>query len=205
MSAVALLYVAIQVVAQGLLGAALAGDPTPLASAAHVAMGPVGRGMILVGATVSMFGYVSGMTLAVPRMLFAFARDGFLPAPLARVHPRWHTPHLAIAAQIAIVLAIALFGNFEMLAVAANVTILIVYAACALAAIQLRRRGVQGGGVPFQVPLARVAPFLALAVIAWILAGLSFGEWKAAGIILAVAVVVYLVTIPSRRARLAIP
>jgi amino acid transporter len=149
-----------------------------------------------------MFGYVSGMTLAVPRMLFALARDGFLPAPLARVHPRWHTPHLAIAAQTAIVLAIALFGNFEVLAVAANITILIVYAVCALAAIELRRRGVQGGGIPFQIPLTRVAPFLALAVIAWMLSGLAMSEWKAAGIILAVAVVVFVVTIPSRRARL---
>jgi APA family basic amino acid/polyamine antiporter len=205
MSAVALLYVAIQVVAQGLLGDALASDPTPLASAAHVAMGPAGRSMILIGSTVSMFGYVSGMTLAVPRMLFALARDGFLPAPLARVHPRWHTPHLAIAAQVVIVLAIALFGNFEVLAVAANVTILIVYAGCALAAIELRRRGVQGGGVPFQVPFTRVAPFLALAVIAWMLSGLATSEWKAAGIIVAVAVVIFVVTIPSRRARLAVP
>jgi amino acid transporter len=205
LSAVAVLYVAIQVVAQGLLGDALARDPTPVASAAQVAMGPSGRMLILVGSTISMFGYVSGMTLAVPRMLFAFARDGFLPEPLARVHPRWHTPHLAIAAQVLIVLTIALFGNFEVLAVAANVTVLIVYAACALAAIELRRRGIQGGGVPFQVPLTRVAPFLALVVIAWMLWGLSPGEWRAAGIILAAAAGVFVVTLPSRRARLALP
>jgi hypothetical protein len=37
------------------------------------------------------------------------------------------------------------------------------------------------------------------------LSGLATSEWKAAGIILAVAVVVFLVTIPSRRARLAVP
>jgi amino acid transporter len=84
MAVVALLYVAIQLVAQGLLGAALPGDPTPLASAAGVALGPAGRTLILVGSAVSMFAYVSGMTLAVPRMLFAFGRDGFLPGALAR-------------------------------------------------------------------------------------------------------------------------
>ena len=124
MGAVALLYVSVQVVAQGLLGSALAGDPTPLASAATVAMGPAGRTLILVGSVVSMFGYVSGMTLAVPRMLFAFGRDGFLPAPLAAVHPTFRTPHIAIAVQTAIVVMLALFGNFEVLAVAANVTVL---------------------------------------------------------------------------------
>jgi basic amino acid/polyamine antiporter, APA family len=203
MGAVALLYVVIQVVAQGLLGAALASDPTPLASAAPVAMGPAGRSLILIGSTVSMFGYVSGMTLAVPRMLFALARDGFLPAAFARIHPRRHTPHLAIAAQTAIVITVALFGNFEVLAVAANVTILLVYAVCCVAVMELHRRGVQGGGTPFKVPLARVAPPLALVVIAWMLSGLQAGEWKAAGIILVVATLVFVVTIPSRRARLA--
>ena len=202
MAVVALLYVAVQVVAQGLLGAALPGDPTPLASAANVAMGPAGRSLILLGSTVSMFGYVSGMTLAVPRMLFALARDGFLPAALARVHSRWRTPHVAIAAQTAIVLAVALFGNFEVLALAANVTVLIVYAVCCLATMELRRRDVRAGGVPFQVPLAGVAPLLALTVIGWMLWSLEPGEWKAAAVILAAAAIVYLVTIPARRARL---
>jgi APA family basic amino acid/polyamine antiporter len=202
MAAISVLYVVIQIVVQGLLGSALPGDPTPLASAAFAAMGPAGRTLILVGSAVSMFGYVSGMTLAVPRMLYALARDGFLPEPLARIHPRWHTPHLAIAAQTALVIAIALFGNFERLALGANVTVLVVYAMCCLATMELRRRGVQQEGIPFQVPMARVAPALALLVIAWMLSGLTTDEWKAAALILAVAAVVFLVTVPSRRTRL---
>lgn len=201
MGAVALLYVTVQVVAQGLLGAALAGDPTPLASAAAVAMGPTGRTLILVGSVVSMFGYVSGMTLAVPRMLFAFGRDGFLPSSVASVHPTWRTPHVAIAVQTALVVILALFGNFEVLAVAANVTILLVYGACCLAAMELRRRGVVGGGVPFQVPGAAIAPWLALPVIGFLLWGITPREWLAAAIILVVAAIVFAVTMPARRAR----
>jgi amino acid transporter len=201
MGAVALLYVLVQVVAQGLLGPALAGDPTPLASAASAALGPWGRTLILVGSAVSMFGYVSGMTLAVPRMLFAFARDGFLPARLAAVHPRWRTPHLAIAAQTVVVAYLALFGDFEVLAVAANVSVLLVYAACCVAAVELRRRDVRAGGIPFRVPFARVAPWLALAVIAWLLWGLEAREWIAAAAVLAAAGVVYAATLPLRRAR----
>jgi amino acid transporter len=203
MGAISVLYVVIQIVVQGLLGSALPGDPTPLASAAYVAMGPVGRTLILVGSTVSMFGYVSGMTLAVPRMMYALARDGFLPEPLARIHPRWRTPHLAIAAQTVLVISIALFGNFERLAVAANVTILIVYAVCCLAAMELRRQGVQQEGTPFRVPFARVAPALALVVIAWMLSGVTVGEWKAAAVVLSVAAAAFVMTIPSRRARAA--
>jgi amino acid transporter len=203
MSAVALLYVSVQVVVQGLLGRALPGDPTPLASAAALAMGPAGRTLILVGAVISIFGYVSGMTLAVPRMLFAFGRDGFLPAPLAAVHPVWRTPHVAIVVQTVVVVILALFGNFELLAVAANVTVLLMYVACCLAAVELRRRGVQGAGIPFRVPGARVAPWLALGVIGWLLWGLKPMEWLAAALILTVGSVVYAVTIPARRARVA--
>jgi APA family basic amino acid/polyamine antiporter len=201
MGVVAVLYVAVQVVAQGLLGSALAGDPTPLASAAGVAMGPAGRSLILVGSVVSMFGYVSGMTLAVPRMLFAFGRDGFLPSSLAAVHPVWRTPHMAIAVQTALVIVLGLFGIFEVLAVAANATMLIVYAACCFAAMRLRRRGVEGGGVPFRVPGARVAPWLALGVIGWLLWELEPTEWLAAGVILVLATVVFAATRTTRRAR----
>jgi basic amino acid/polyamine antiporter, APA family len=201
MGAVALLYVLIQVVAQGLLGDALAGDATPLASAAAVAMGPSGRTLILVGSVVSMFGYVSGMTLAVPRMLFAFGRDGFLPARLADVHPTWRTPHVAIGVQTVLVVILALFGNFEVLAVAANVTILLVYAACCLAVVELRRRSIEGGGIPFRVPGARVAPWLALAVIGWLLWGLELKEWIAAAVIVLASSVIYAVTRTGRAAR----
>jgi len=137
----------------------------------------------------------------VPRMLFAFGRDGFLPASLATVHPRWRTPHVAIAVQTAIVIAFGLFGIFESLAVAANVTMLIVYAACCVAAVRLRQRGVQGGGVPFRVPGARVAPWLALAVIGWLLWELKPSEWLAAAAIVVAAAIVFLVTRPARRER----
>jgi basic amino acid/polyamine antiporter, APA family len=205
MAVVALLYVSIQLVAQGLLGAALPGNATPLASAANVALGPAGRTLILVGSTVSMFAYVSGMTLAVPRMLFAFGRDGFLPSSLAQVHGNWHTPHVAIVAQTAIVLALALFARFEQLAVAANVTVLLVYGACCLAAAELRRRDVRSGGIPFRVPGGAVVPWLALLVIAWMLWGVRAEEWQAAAVVVAVAAGVYLATARARRARVAHP
>ena len=48
---------------------------------------------------VSIAASISAMVIAGPRVYFAMARDGvFLPLA-ARVHPRYHTPTLAIAAQ----------------------------------------------------------------------------------------------------------
>lgn len=193
------MYVALHLVAQGVLGGALATSPTPLADAAAVALGPWGRTLILVGATISMFGYVSGMTLAVPRALFALARDGFLPRGLAAVHPRFHTPHLAIVAQAVIVLALALTSGFERLAILANLSTLLLYGACALAAFELRRRNVEAGGIPFRVPAAGVVPFLAVASIGWMLTSITWQEWSMVGVVLVIACVVYVVTRVARQ------
>jgi len=200
MIGVTLLYLAVQVVTQGILGPALVGQKTPLAEAAGVAMGEPGKLLILVGSIVSMFGYLSGMTLAAPRMLFAFGRDGFLPSQLALVHSRFRTPYVAIAVQTLIVIIVALTGSFETLAVIANGTILIVYAACCVAVLVLRQRGVQESGEPFRAPLAGVIPVLALLVIAWLLKSLTSDEWKAMLVVIGVAIVAYVASLPSRRA-----
>jgi amino acid transporter len=197
---VALLYVAVQIVSQGILGAGLVDSKTPVADAGGAALGGWGRTLILVGSTLSMFGYVSGMMLAVPRMLYAFARDGFLPRALASVHPRFHTPFWAIAIQTVIVAFLAATGRFEQLAIVANGSVLLVYAACCLATVELRRRDVRAAGAPFHVPGARFVPWLALAVIVALLATLKAGEWLGVVAVVALAVPIYVL-----RARRSIP
>jgi len=64
----------------------------------------------------------------------------------------------------------------------------------------LRRRGVQESGTPFRAPLAGAIPILALAVIVWLLKSLTPNEWKAVLVVVGLAIVVYGVTLPSRRA-----
>ena len=83
--------------------------------------------LLLSGASISMFGYLGGMTLSMPRMLFALARDGFLPRALAAVHPVYRSPHAAIVVQSALTLAWRITGTFEKLAILANVSALALY------------------------------------------------------------------------------
>lgn len=192
MFGITLLYLALQVVARGVLGDSLATESAaPLAAAAGLALGGWARTLLLVGGTISMFGYIGGMTLAVPRALFAFARDGFLPAALARVHPSYHTPHLAIAVQAVLVAALALTGTFERLAILSNICVLLLYGACCLASWVLRRRGVQQGGTPFRVPAAGVVPWLACGVIVWMLTSITRTEWLAMAVTLGVASLIF--------------
>lgn len=194
MLGITLLYIALQYVAQGVLGDALAGSTTPLADAAGQVFGGWGRTMLLVAVVVSTFGYLSGMTLAVPRALFAFARDGFLPSMLASVHPHWHTPHVAIAVQATLTCLLAITSGFGPLAIISNVAALLVYFACAVAAWQLRRRGVQAGGTPFRVPGAALVPVLACAMIIGLLTSITLPEWTWLVGVLAAATVVFLLS-----------
>jgi amino acid transporter len=200
MITITVFYLAIQIVAQGLLGASLAGNKSPLAEAAAVVVGPSGRTFILVGSAISTLGYVSGMSLTVPRILFAFGRDGFLPRSIAAVHPRFQTPYVAIVAQTLAVMVLAVTGSFDKLVIVADGAVLLVYAGCCLAVIALRRRGVRDAGEPFRAPLGPVVPVLAICVIGWMLASLSFQEWRAVLVTLGSAVGIYALSLSSRRA-----
>ena len=202
MSAVTVIYLTVQIVAQGVLGSTLAGRAAPLADAAGVALGAPGRTLVLVGMVVSMFGYVAGVSLAVPRMLFAFGRDGYLPGALARVHARFNTPYAAIVAQAAIVIVLSTTGTFEELAIIANVATLAVYATCCVAVLVLRRleaSGVRSAETAFRAPLGGAVPVLALAAIAWLLTSLTRMEWASLGAIAVVAAVVYIGSSRTRR------
>ena len=179
------LYIALQISAQGILGDALAQSTvSPLADAAGASFGGWARTVLLAGASVSMFGYIGGMTLSVPRMLYAFARDGFLPRAFAEVDATHHVPRLAIVAQSVLVVALAVSGTFERLAILANVSALALYFGCALAAWRLSRH--------------RIVPWLACAVIVWLLTGLTRSEWLGFAACITAASIVYAVT-PVRR------
>ncbi|MBA3271046.1 MAG: amino acid permease, partial [Acidobacteria bacterium] len=198
------LYLALQTVAQGVLGSGLAqATISPLADTAGASLGGWARSLLLFGATLSMFGYLGGMTLSMPRMVFALARDGFLPRALAVIHPLHRTPQAAIILQSLVTLVLAISGTFEKLAILANVSALALYLGCALAAWQLRRTDVTGRETarrsPFGDPFGAVVPWLACGVIVWLLTGLTRDEWLGFGACLAAGSLVYVVT-RSRRA-----
>lgn len=187
-----LLYLAVQAVAQGVLGPELAQHAeAPLAAAAGRFLGEGGRLLVLAGGAVSMFGYLCGDMLSSPRALYAFGRDGFLPSPLARVHSRFHTPHVAIVVHAILAATLAISSTFRHLAVLSNVSVLSLYFLCCAAALRLVSRGAAGDESAFSVPGARVVPLAAMAVIVWILAHATRNEFAVLGATMAVAAAIY--------------
>jgi basic amino acid/polyamine antiporter, APA family len=190
---VTLLYMGLQIVAQGVLGADLATNPqAPLAETARRILGSGGQTLVILGTAISTFGYVAGDMLAAPRGIYALGRDRLLPAGIGAVHPRYRTPHIAILIHAALSLGFALTGTFENLAVLAVIATLIVYLICCLASIQLRRRDVHDeGAIPFKVPGGPVIPIIASAIVVWLMTASTRQEILAMGAMLAIETLVY--------------
>jgi len=201
LSAVALLYTGLQVVSQGVLGADLATNTsTPLAAVAERAVGGAGRSFLLAAAIVSAISYLSGDLLASPRLLFAFGRDGLLPSGLARVHPRFRTPHIAIIAHASCCCVIALTGTLQSLVLLSVVAVLFVYLACCLGVLELRRRGVVGESPPFRIAGGPLVPLLASAVVVWLLTTATRREYTSVAVVLLVTTLLFLLRRRAGRA-----
>lgn len=136
---VTIIYTLVQFVAVGTYPA-LQESESPLAdSGAYFA----GAGMALlmtIGAMVSIFGNVGNTTLIGPRYLYALAKDGYGFKALAKIHPRYRTPAVAILVQSGIALALALSGSFVGLAMLSIIARLATYAGTAAALPILRKR-----------------------------------------------------------------
>jgi amino acid transporter len=188
-----IIYILIQLVAQGTLGVDLANHKdAPLAEAAARFLGDSGRIVLLAGATISAFGFVTSDILSSPRMIFAFGRDGALPKWFAHVHPRYRSPDVAIITYAVLAFALSITGTFEKLAVLSNVAVLLMYLLCCAACWFLVQRDVRADGAqPFNFPGMKIVPALAIVAIIWILRHATAWEFQVNGIVLAVASVFY--------------
>jgi amino acid transporter len=199
------IYLAVQTVAQGTLGPELPlFKDAPLVETAGRLFGAGARLIFLIGMAVSIFGYIAGDMLGTPRAIFALARDGVLPVPLARVHPQYHTPALAIVLYAGAVAVLAISSSFERLVVMANVSALLLYLMCVAASYQLQRRDVRMAGRPFNLPGGMLIQLLATTGIVWLLLQATSDEWTIEVYVLAVAVIYYAIKSFLRRSSAAV-
>ena len=185
-------YIAVQLVAQGVLGPALGRQTaTPLADAAGRFLGNAGITLMLVGAVCSMFGYMCGDMLSSPRSIYALARDGFLPRVFSRIDPSARTPIVAIWTHAALVLTFASTNTFQSLAVISNVGLLLLYFLACAAALELARRDVRTEGAPFAPAGAWIGPVAGAILMGWILSTATLSEVAVTAGVLSLASLAY--------------
>ena len=112
---VAVLYMLNNAAVQYVLPAdQIAASPRPSSDATAIAVGVWGAAIVSLGMALSMLVTLNGTIMSGARIPYAMARDGYFFKAMADVHPRFHTPSVALIAQLVLSIVLLLFaGNFR--------------------------------------------------------------------------------------------
>src|SRR5215204_6320726 len=140
--------------------------------------GRTGAAFISVVVMVSTFGSLMGSMLASPRIFFAMADDKLLFEPIARVHPQWNTPYVAITLATILGVAMVMTQTFEQLTDTFVLAMWPFYA-LSVAAIYTLRRSHPNLNRPYKVIGYPVVPavFIAAAIYLVVNALITDPKW----------------------------
>jgi amino acid transporter len=130
-------------------------------------LGSAGGAAVAVMVMTSTFGTVMGLVLATPRIFYAMAGEGLLFASLARVHPRFRTPHVAVAVYTAVGIVSVWSRTFEQLA-EAFVLGTWPFLALAVGGVFVLRRTQPDLPRPYRTPGYPVVPLVFIGGTAWV-------------------------------------
>jgi basic amino acid/polyamine antiporter, APA family len=109
---VAVLYMGLNAGIQRALPATqIANAAVPAAAASEAALGRLGISLVSVGMMVSMLAGLNGTVMSGGRVPFAVARDGYFFKALGEVHPKFHTPALALVIQCLVAVVLIVVGG----------------------------------------------------------------------------------------------
>ena len=106
------LYMLVNAAVQYVLPAeAIASAQRPASDAIALVLGSAGAGIVSAGMALSMLVTLNGTIMSGARVPFAVARDRYFFSALADVHPRFHTPSMAIIVQAILAIVLLLLGG----------------------------------------------------------------------------------------------
>jgi ethanolamine permease len=135
----------------------------PLPEAIGIVMGK-DSSLTKLFAGIGLFGLVASfhsIILSYSRQLFALARAGYLPRRLAHLHPRFHTPDVALLVGGLIGIVAICSGTTQQLIVLSALGAVLMYAVSMLSLLVLRRKEPKLER-PFKAPFYPVFPLIAL-------------------------------------------
>ncbi|MHB1311961.1 MAG: APC family permease [Gemmatimonadaceae bacterium] len=173
------------------------------ADVAQRLIGPGGVVFVAVTVMLSTFGTLNASLFTTPRIFFAMAEDKLFFPAVARVHPKFGTPWVAIALTAGLGAVFVMLRSFEQLADAFVTAFLPFYALAVAAIFRLRRN--PDYKPSFRVPLYPVVPLLFVVSVVYLLANGFINpasRWMTIGVfaILLAGTPVYYLTVGRQRA-----
>jgi amino acid transporter len=159
----------------------LAKSPLISADTMGAVVGRAGVSFVAVVVMISTFGSLMGSMLASPRIFFAMADDGLLFAPIARVHPKWNTPHVAIGLACVLGVAMVMTQTFEQLTDTFVLAMWPFYA-LSVGAIYTLRRSQPNLQRPYKVVGYPVVPAIFIAVAIYLVVNALYTDPKWTGL-----------------------
>lgn len=132
------IYLLVSIVAVGLAGApALAQSGSPLADAIKVTGSSGAVLVISLGAMIATASVLLTTIMGISRIVFSMARGQDLPPLFERIHPRFRTPHYAIAITGACTIAALLLADLTLVVSVSTFAMLVFYLIANIAAFRM--------------------------------------------------------------------
>ncbi|MFL6210918.1 MAG: APC family permease [Pyrinomonadaceae bacterium] len=140
------------------------------AQAGEALFGRVGGQVFAAIIVVTVLGSLAVYIMSAPRVYFAMARDALFFPAVAKLHPRFGTPALAIALQATLAALLVLLGTFNQI-VAYFIFVIVVFVALSVAALFVLRRRTTGAAAAgaYRTPGYPATPVIFLLLIALLL------------------------------------
>jgi len=181
---VTLLYIAVSAVFLYLVPFSAAQTSEAFAALAGEALFGQAGGRVLSGiVALSVLGSLFAYMTTAPRVYYAMARDGVMPAFVSRLDPRTGAPGRAVAIQAGLAALLVAFGTFDTI-VAYFIFVTVAFLGLVVAGLfRIRRRSAPAG---YATPFFPATPVLFLVSIVLVLALLAGGRPREAALGVAV-------------------
>jgi basic amino acid/polyamine antiporter, APA family len=184
------IYVIVGAVLTGMVPYGQLAVADPLAKALELAGYTRVSWVVALGAAVSMTAVLLVFQYGQPRIFFAMARDGLLPAWAARVDPKTRVPYATTIVTGVVVALASLVGDAAETYDLTNIGTLFAFA-LVCAGVLILRVIEPNRPRPFRVPAVWVVAPLGIAACLFVMAGLPRQAWERFGIWLLVGIVCY--------------
>jgi len=138
---------------------------------------PFGALIVLAGGFVSTLAALNATTFAASRVSFAMGRNHDLPSVFGKLHPKYRTPFASTIFSAVVMITLAMLFDLTMIALAASVMFLFLFAQVNVACITIRRMAKEKKlTYGFKTPFFPVVPAIGFAVVSILAVYLLFAQ-----------------------------